>query len=185
MPRILFVSGFHPATRARDLAFEFERYALPPFSLGDTFRLTDGLLSQLRPSNSLRCPRPSQSFCTLKSVCTFLPLFLPALPLQRHECLLRRTLARRLRTRTHARFFSFRFERRRLSAPFDLASSPNESSTSLDCRSYAFVEFRSTRDAEDAYYDMYASVIPLPCLFTPHPRFLFFSGTDACLRVHA
>ncbi len=27
MPRILFVSGFHPATRARDLAFEFERYA--------------------------------------------------------------------------------------------------------------------------------------------------------------
>ncbi|KAF9497410.1 hypothetical protein BDN71DRAFT_1504931 [Pleurotus eryngii] len=26
MPRILFVSGFHPATRARDLAFEFERF---------------------------------------------------------------------------------------------------------------------------------------------------------------
>ncbi|EDR09378.1 uncharacterized protein LACBIDRAFT_318898 [Laccaria bicolor S238N-H82] len=26
MPRILFVSGFHPSTRARDLAFEFERY---------------------------------------------------------------------------------------------------------------------------------------------------------------
>src|SRR5882757_1348266 len=41
------------------------------------------------------------------------------------------------------------------SAPFELASSPNESSTSLDYRSYAFVEFRSTRDAEDAYYDMY------------------------------
>jgi splicing factor, arginine/serine-rich 2 len=28
MPRILFVSGFHPATRARDLAYEFERYVL-------------------------------------------------------------------------------------------------------------------------------------------------------------
>jgi len=28
MPRILFVSGIHPATRARNLAFEFERYAL-------------------------------------------------------------------------------------------------------------------------------------------------------------
>jgi hypothetical protein len=81
--------------------------------------------------------------------------------------------------------FHFDFERRRLSAPFDLASNPNESSTSLDCRSYAFVEFRSTRDAEDAYYDMYVSFTPFPYLSTPHPRFLFLSGTDACLRVHA
>jgi hypothetical protein len=32
MPRILFVSGFHPATRARDLAYEFERYVLHPLS---------------------------------------------------------------------------------------------------------------------------------------------------------
>ena len=63
MPRILFVSGFHPATRARDLAFEFERYAL---SLGlGNFSVHNGLPSQLRPSNSLRCPRPSQSVRTL------------------------------------------------------------------------------------------------------------------------
>jgi hypothetical protein len=83
-------------------------------SLLVTFPLTERLLSQLRPSNSLRCPRPSQSFRTLKSVCNFHPLFLPAFPLQRHECRPRRTFARRLRTHTHARIFSFRFERRRL-----------------------------------------------------------------------
>ena len=73
--------------------------------------------------------------------------------------------------------FHFDFERRRLSAPFDLASNPNESSTSLDCRSYAFVEFRSTRDAEDAYYDMYVQSFSLSLFFpAPYPRFLF------CLR---
>ncbi|KAI0092286.1 hypothetical protein BDY19DRAFT_929304 [Irpex rosettiformis] len=66
MPRILFVSGFHPSTRARDLAFEFERY---------------GPL--------VRCDVPAPR-------------------------------------------------------------NPNAHSNP-----YAFVEFRSTRDAEDAYYDMH------------------------------
>ncbi|KDR78315.1 hypothetical protein GALMADRAFT_245431 [Galerina marginata CBS 339.88] len=66
MPRILFVSGFHPATRARDLAFEFERFG------------------QL-----VRCDVP---------------------------------------------------------APRNPHASHNP---------YAFVEFRSNRDAEDAYYDMH------------------------------
>ncbi|GBE87175.1 hypothetical protein BKA93DRAFT_815232 [Sparassis latifolia] len=66
MPRILFVSGFHPTTRARDLAYEFERY---------------GPL--------VRCDVP---------------------------------------------------------APRNPHANTNP---------YAFVEFRSTRDAEDAYYDMH------------------------------
>ncbi|KAF8154188.1 hypothetical protein B0H34DRAFT_662251 [Crassisporium funariophilum] len=66
MPRILFVSGFHPATRARDLAYEFERFG------------------QL-----VRCDVP---------------------------------------------------------APRNPHASHNP---------YAFVEFRSNRDAEDAYYDMH------------------------------
>lgn len=42
MPRILFVSGFHPSTRARDLAFEFERYVLArlaKYSTNRTFSL--------------------------------------------------------------------------------------------------------------------------------------------------
>lgn len=38
MPRILFVSGFHPATRARDLAFEFERYVFFDFFLYFIFK---------------------------------------------------------------------------------------------------------------------------------------------------
>ncbi|KAI0339069.1 RNA-binding domain-containing protein [Trametopsis cervina] len=66
MPRILFVSGFHPSTRARDLAYEFERY---------------GPL--------VRCDVPAPR-------------------------------------------------------------NPNATSNP-----YAFIEFRSTRDAEDAYYDMH------------------------------
>ncbi|KAJ7756286.1 hypothetical protein B0H16DRAFT_1539275 [Mycena metata] len=70
MPRILFVTGFHPSTRARALAYEFERY---------------GAL--------IRCDVPA----------------------------------------------------------------PRAGST-RPYNPYAFVEFRSTRDAEEAYYDMHGKV---------------------------
>ncbi len=43
MPRILFVSGFHPATRAKDLAYEFERYALHPSLAPSATHLTPPL----------------------------------------------------------------------------------------------------------------------------------------------
>jgi hypothetical protein len=121
--------------------------------------LTNRISSQLWPLNSLRCPRSPQSICTLESVGTFPRLFLPALSQQPHECPSSphvRPSSPHAHTHTCTpRIFSFRFRAPSSSAPFDLASSPNESSTCLDCRSYAFVEFRSTRDAEDAYYDMY------------------------------
>ncbi|KAI0298468.1 hypothetical protein B0F90DRAFT_1818677 [Multifurca ochricompacta] len=117
MPRILFVSGFHPATRARDLAYEFERYG--PLIRCDV----------PAPRNPSAHSNPATSSSSPR-------------------------IARRLRT--HVRTFSFRFRAPSSSAPFDIASNPNESSTSsLDYRSYAFVEFRSTRDAEDAYYEMH------------------------------
>jgi hypothetical protein len=112
MPRILFVSGFHPSTRARDLAFEFERYATA--LLRPRKHASNRSHHQLWPLNPLRCPRPTQPIRTFESVGPFPPSFLPALSQQRHECpLYRRTFARRLRTRTrmHASFH-FDFERR-------------------------------------------------------------------------
>lgn len=56
MPRILFVSGFHPSTRAKDLAYEFERSV----ALSPRPRPFLPVAAQVWPPHSLRRPRPAQ-----------------------------------------------------------------------------------------------------------------------------
>ena len=56
MPRILFVSGFNPQTRARDLAYEFERY-VPPSSV--VLRVPTSLPLMHRYGPLIRCDVPA------------------------------------------------------------------------------------------------------------------------------
>ena len=62
MPRILFVSGFHPATRAKDLAYEFERLATQSFFL--TVPATH-LPSDMVLSSAATCPLLATHMLTL------------------------------------------------------------------------------------------------------------------------
>jgi hypothetical protein len=187
MPRILFVSGFHPSTRARDLAFEFERYVTA--LLCPRKHATNRSLFQLWPLNPLRCPRSAQPIRTLESVGPFPRSFLPALSQQRHECPLpRRTFPRRLRTRTRMRMhasFHFDFERRRLprhSISRRVRTKAQHAPTVAVTHSSNFAALATLRTPITT------------CMYHPTPAFLSilnhhffcpFSGTDACLRVRA
>jgi hypothetical protein len=139
---------------------------------------------QLRPLDSLRRPCSSQSLRTLEPVGPF-----PSLHL---SLLFRRsatsaavpspvTHAHASHTHTHFTFDSSAVVFRALRSRVD---SETNAQPPLDCRSYAFVEFRSTRDAEDAYYDMLV-LYPLFLFVTLFPMVFFVTGTVACLRVLA
>ena len=59
----------------------------------------------------------------------------------------------------------------------------NDTSLRIQYRSYAFVEFRSQRDAEDAYYDMYVSgscsvQLPPTVLTISSSYFVLLIGTE-------
>ncbi|TFY70772.1 hypothetical protein EVG20_g2236 [Dentipellis fragilis] len=128
MPRILFVSGFHPATRARDLAYEFERY-------GPLVRC-DVPAPRNPHAHSNPRERPVEFQCDVEDAI-----------LRTNHCLpnivVVDPIALSAILRCSASPYPSPFER-------SLNMPPPRSP-----RSYAFVEFRSNRDAEDAYYDMH------------------------------
>jgi hypothetical protein len=180
MPRILFVSGFHPATRARDLAFEFERYVPLSCSL---FRSQNDSCLSFGPL--IRCDVPAPRNPSAHSnpyvlfiLCSFLLFRCSATS----AVLAARSPVVSARTRMHA-YFHFDSS----AVVFPRHSISRRVRTKAQLPSTVAV----THSSSSAAPEMLRMPIMIcmsslsTCLFTPHPRFLFFSGTDACLRVHA
>jgi hypothetical protein len=184
MPRILFVSGFHPATRARDLAFEFERYA---------FSLRIGVFSAhrcLRFGPLIRCdvPAPRNPSAHSNPYVLFVLCFFLLFRCSATSAFFaaRSPVVVSARTRMHA-YFHFDssavvFPRHSISRR--VRTKAQLPSTVAVTHSLSFAAPAMPRMPIMTCMSL-SPPFPCLCLFTPHPRFLIFSGTDACLRVHA
>ncbi|CDO76763.1 hypothetical protein BN946_scf185028.g14 [Trametes cinnabarina] len=141
MPRILFVSGFHPSTRARDLAYEFERYG--PLVRCDV----------PAPRNPRANSNPRVASIAIRTASTQTPHVAP------QHVYHRRRLPESIRRRIVILEPHVPLALVALRTAVDSIETPVAQRLPLfRLRSYAFVEFRSQRDAEDAYYDMHGRI---------------------------
>ncbi|QRV89596.1 RNA recognition motif protein [Ceratobasidium sp. AG-Ba] len=171
--KILFVSGFSRDARAKDLAYEFERYGrlvrcdIPSTRGGGGARTRledDGEHDMLSPQHSMPIrlflsqspPRSETNFYCESRRRRFIPpslLLAPILFFAFQDELVgpRSTLAALLSTCVED------------DPRFRLVTTPESDQVpdpGFDLfHSYAFIEFRSERDAEDAYHSMHGQVI--------------------------
>ncbi|EPQ55893.1 hypothetical protein GLOTRDRAFT_138639 [Gloeophyllum trabeum ATCC 11539] len=157
MPRILFVSGFHPSTRARDLAYEFERLLRPPYPMRRS-----SASKPARPAQPvsvyfvllLLCLRQASRVEVEPSVKRAAPcntfFVVPRLSSRKETCYgLPRAQQHHLLVSSPCRF-------RGRNLPIPRRTEHDRSTPLRIHHSYAFVEFRDSRDAEDAFVDMHA-----------------------------